>query len=511
MCIRDRTWWPRRSCRSTPGTVCWPCPRPLAPTRSCTTTSCRCTRWTSPRWPRPCTRRLPCRRISGGSGGPPPRSRSVATTSSPGSPPSWPTWPPSEARPGHRCRPANRGPVLPPPPGTWAGRPVGPARAGRGRAAGESEPAARPSSAGERRRNCGSFGQTGPGTGSVVSPDPVVYGPGRAALPAALDHPLTPSDRVLVEVARLVTKRHGVVLELRPAGERGILGEGCRDCYRPVRRRSQSSTVARVDASAVPRRRCSRRCAMDRRYSGMANDGRSRPPPATRMWWANPRSRVVIGTTMTSPTGQALNALVEITRTGRVPLCSPGPAGSRDASQTSPRSGIQTLDRCFLPLATLGEVVAPCLGVHLAQLAHLSGGLLHQCRVLYLARQLIEQCTHRDAANLSGGGEAVPHLDGYLDGGQVGHPRKVPHQGVHSEGRMSATGAGRCLDVQLGPDRGHQPVVGPADRAGRTHHPLVDQTHQQVAFPLPSLGHLARGGAGGLGTSAAARPHNRVP
>src|SRR5450759_1558127 len=45
-------------------------------------------------------------------------------------------------------------------------------------------------------------------------------------------------------------------------GERGILGEGCRDCYRPVRRRSQSSTVARVDASAVPRRRCSRRCAM---------------------------------------------------------------------------------------------------------------------------------------------------------------------------------------------------------------------------------------------------------
>src|SRR5664280_2539365 len=88
-------------------------------------------------------------------------------------------------------------------------------------------------------------------------------------------------------------------------GERGILGEGCRDCYRPVRRRSQSSTVARVDASAGPRRRCSRRCAMDRRYSGMANDGRSRPPPATRMWWANPRSRVVIGTTMTSPTGQA--------------------------------------------------------------------------------------------------------------------------------------------------------------------------------------------------------------
>src|SRR5665648_383751 len=180
-----------------------------------------------------------------------------------------------------------------------------------------------------------------------------------------------------------------------PMGERGILGEGCRDCYRPVRRRSQSSTVARVDASAVPRRRCSRRCAMDRRYSGMANDGRSRPPPATRMWWANPRSRVVIGTTMTSPTGQALNALVETTRTGRVPLCSPGPAGSRDASQTSPRSGIQTLDRCFLPLATLGEVVAPCLGVHLAQLAHLSGGLLHQCRVLYLARPLIEQCMHR--------------------------------------------------------------------------------------------------------------------
>src|SRR5450759_804524 len=228
-------------------------------------------------------------------------------------------------------------------------------------------------------------------------------------------------------------------------GERGILGEGCRDCYRPVRRRSQSSTVARGDASAVPRRRCSRRCAMDRRYSGMANDGRSRPPPATRMWWANPRSRVVIDTTMTSPTGQALNALVETTRTGRVPLCSPGPAGSRDASQTSPRSGIQTLDRCFLPLATLGEVVAPCLGVHLAQLAHLSGGLLHQCRVLYLARQLIEQCTHRDAANLSGGGEAVPHLDGYLDGGQIGHPKKVPHQGVHSEGRMSATGAGRRL------------------------------------------------------------------
>src|SRR5450759_885753 len=165
----------------------------------------------------------------------------------------------------------------------------------------------------------------------------------------------------------------------RSPGRAGILGEGCRDCYRPVRRRSQSSTVARVDASAVPRRRCSRRCAMDRRYSGMANDGRSRPPPATRMWWANPRSRVVIGTTMTSPTGQALNALVETTRTGRVPLCSPGPAGSRDASQPSPRSGIQTLDRCFLPLATLGEVVAPCLGVHLAQLAHLSGGLLHQC------------------------------------------------------------------------------------------------------------------------------------
>src|SRR5450759_2735367 len=265
-------------------------------------------------------------------------------------------------------------------------------------------------------------------------------------------------------------------------GERGILGEGCRDCYRPVRRRSQSSTVARVDASAVPRRRCSRRCAMDRRYSGMANDGRSRPPPATRMWWANPRSRVVIGTTRTSPTGQALNALVETTRTGRVPLCSPGPAGSRDASQTSPRSGIQTLDRCFLPLATLGEVVAPCLGVHLAQLAHLSGGLLHQCRVLYLARQLIEQCTHRDAANLSGGGEAVPHLDGYLDGGQIGHPKKVPHQGVHSEGRMSATGAGRrrC--------RWAAAVVGAGKcrHSALTHDAEAGNQHTDAAGPLPA-------------------------
>src|SRR5450759_905442 len=72
------------------------------------------------------------------------------------------------------------------------------------------------------------------------------------------------------------TSRVGVALpranpQPTPAGrdgERGILGEGCRDCYRPVRRRSQSSTVARVDASAVPRRRCSRRCAMARRYSG---------------------------------------------------------------------------------------------------------------------------------------------------------------------------------------------------------------------------------------------------
>src|SRR5664280_3653696 len=51
----------------------------------------------------------------------------------------------------------------------------------------------------------------------------LVASPGRGALPAALDHPLTPSDQVLVEVARLVTKRHGVVLELR-AQLGGLLG-----------------------------------------------------------------------------------------------------------------------------------------------------------------------------------------------------------------------------------------------------------------------------------------------
>src|SRR5450756_1009138 len=114
-------------------------------------------------------------------------------------------------------------------------------------------------------------------------------------------------------------------------GERGILGEGCRDCYRPVRRRSQSSTVARVDASAVPRRRCSRRCAMDRRYSGMANDGRSRPPPATRMWWANPRSRVAAG-----PLPACLDAVAGALRPSRARGAGPPRRGRRSRCPPAP-------------------------------------------------------------------------------------------------------------------------------------------------------------------------------
>lgn len=53
--------------------------------------------------------------------------------------------------------------------------------------------------------------------------------------------------------------------------------------YKPVTRRNQSSTVATVECVATPRRCCSRRCAIDRTYSGIANDGRSSPPPTIAM------------------------------------------------------------------------------------------------------------------------------------------------------------------------------------------------------------------------------------
>ncbi|MGA9309335.1 MAG: hypothetical protein WBV74_03065 [Pseudonocardiaceae bacterium] len=78
---------------------------------------------------------------------------------------------------------------------------------------------------------------------------------------------------------------------------------------------------------------------------------------------------------MTRPTSHALNASVETTRTGRVAHCSPGPTGSRTASQTSPWLGVEVLNRSFFPAASFGEVAVPGVGVNLAQLKHLLGGL----------------------------------------------------------------------------------------------------------------------------------------
>jgi hypothetical protein len=52
--------------------------------------------------------------------------------------------------------------------------------------------------------------------------------------------------------------------------------------------------------------------------------------------------------------------------------------------------------------------------------------------------------------------------------------------------------------VRMTPRRAEtQPVVGPADRAGRTHHPLVDQTHQPllgIAGAQPPHGAFRDGG-----------------
>jgi hypothetical protein len=58
---------------------------------------------------------------------------------------------------------------------------------------------------------------------------------------------------------------------------------------------------------------------------------------------------VVMGTTMTNPTGQVLKLSADTTRTGRVPPCSPGWTGSSAASQSSPRSGVDPLNRALFP------------------------------------------------------------------------------------------------------------------------------------------------------------------
>src|SRR5262249_4930574 len=128
--------------------------------------------------------------------------------------------------------------------------------------------------------------------------------------------------------------------------------------------------------------------------------------------------------TTTRPTGQALNPLADTTTTGRLPPCSPGPTGSRSAYHTSPRLGIDWLNRALFPRPPLLAVVPPGVAIGIAQPCHLLGAHLKQRGVEGIARELVQQRPHGDPTSASCFSEAVPHMEGYLEGCQFRHTSK---------------------------------------------------------------------------------------
>ena len=95
--------------------------------------------------------------------------------------------------------------------------------------------------------------------------------------------------------------------------------------------RVKRRTVGSADELAEPFQRHSRTA------SHMAQLDRSNPPSSvTAMWWGNPRSRVVKGTTMACRIGSVLNRSVDTTTHGRVARCSLATVGSSMTDQTCP-------------------------------------------------------------------------------------------------------------------------------------------------------------------------------
>jgi hypothetical protein len=109
-----------------------------------------------------------------------------------------------------------------------------------------------------------------------------------------------------------------------------------------------------------------------------------------------------------------------MTSTGPVPPCSPGATGSREAIQTSLRSGVEPLNRAFLPFAAFVQVVGPRLGVCIPHTRHLLAGVFHQRRVESAPGQLVQQ----------------PYLC-YLAATSIGRPGRGANRGRTPAGRGS--------------------------------------------------------------------------
>jgi hypothetical protein len=229
----------------------------------------------------------------------------------------------------------------------------------------------------------------------------------------------------------------------------------------------------------------------------------------TPTWCSNPRSRDVMGTTTTSSTGHAWTSPVDITKTGRIPPCSFRTTGSRSANHTSPRSGLDRLNRPLLPLTALPEIVGPGLRIALPNGSHPTCGAFHQRRIHRLPRKPIQKSADRRATSLSCRGEAIPYLAGHLDGSQIRHTSRVTEsasQAGNPISRRNSTtpdpGAYGKLEppaqvvpvtpLRRLPERQHDRRGLRGELPGPTHAPnlyLDRETGQPFAFDRSERGH----------------------